>query len=32
MSEITLQECGIHAITYCHGCDNDPCNEGDHNG
>ena len=32
MSKIQLQECGIHTMTYCHGCESDPCNEGDHNG
>ena len=31
MSNLELQECGIHTITYCHGCDSDPCNEGEHN-
>ena len=30
MSNVQLQECGLHTITYCHGCNCDPCDEGSH--
>jgi hypothetical protein len=26
-----MQECGLHTITFCHGCESDPCNEVAHN-
>jgi hypothetical protein len=26
-----MQECGIHTITFCHGCESDPCDEASHN-
>lgn len=31
MSNMQLQECGLHTITFCHGCESDPCDEAAHN-